>query len=188
MLQDSSKKQGILASAVAVKKILSLLSLIESDVQNELSKVLSSTVNIPLPDGEVDVLKQGIAKLTSSLVHEVMTISFWLTNALYKFGVETMAQPETGVILTIAASMSDLKNSLEHRCSWGSLTDYGPAKIQVPQFEGDIPDYSNWRSEVEDHLSNMAGGPPRYRLFTSSTTHLSLTSTTRSDRESLTGR
>jgi hypothetical protein len=62
----------------------------------------------------------------------------------------------TSAISIIAASMADLKNSLELRGSQGSLNDYGFAKLQAPQSDGDIRDYSTWRLEVEDHLSDVS--------------------------------
>jgi hypothetical protein len=49
MLQDSSTKQDILTSVVGVKNTLRLLSALESDIENELFKVLDQTVNMPLP-------------------------------------------------------------------------------------------------------------------------------------------
>jgi hypothetical protein len=89
---------------------LSLLSALKSDVQNKLSKVFDSSINVPLPDNETDMLKQGFAKLIASLTDEVMEISLRLNSALYELGVDTTAQPETSAISIIAASMADLKN------------------------------------------------------------------------------
>jgi hypothetical protein len=129
---------------VAVKNNFSLLSTLDSDVQNGLSRPLDSTAHMPLPDDEADALKQGIAKLFSSLAEEVIHISLWLNSTLYKLGVNMTAQPENSAFSTISASILDPKNSLQNRGgSWGSSSDYGLAKTQ-------------WRSEVGDHVSDMA--------------------------------
>jgi hypothetical protein len=88
MLQDSSKRQDILASAVALQNTHDLLSALESDVQNELSKVLTSAVNMPLSDCEADVLMQGGPP------------------ALYELCMDTTTQAESSTISTIITRSS----------------------------------------------------------------------------------
>jgi hypothetical protein len=99
LLQKSFKRQDILNSSLAVKNTLSLLSALECDIQTKLSKIFNRSINMPLHDGEADVLNQRIADLLLSLVKKVLETNLRLNSALNDLGVGTTVQPETCTLL-----------------------------------------------------------------------------------------
>ena len=65
-------------------------------------------------------------------------------------GMETGAAISAG----IARSLGPIMEALKEWPSDGSK-NFGFYKMAVPTFNGDIRDYSKWKSEVEDHVADM---------------------------------
>ena len=56
----------------------------------------------------------------------------------------------------LAKELAKLKAGDKARPASKNLNDFGYAKIQIPSFQGNVKEFTKWRSQVEDYLNETA--------------------------------
>ena len=164
LLQDASKEEATLASSPMIQTNLKELQDLETYSQSELDAILTKMEGSGLTDAEFTTFQQEVFDLIDIISEQTSTLKdrFNRAAAALKKPEKEVTIPRTGeaadTSLTdqIAREVASLRVDLESRSSNRSGSDFCFAKVPVPEFKGDVKEFTKWRSQVEDYLNEVA--------------------------------
>ena len=164
LLQDASKEEVTLASSPMIQTNLKELQDLETYSQSELDAILTKMEGSGLTDAEFTTFQQEVFDLIDIISEQISTLKdrFNRAAAALKKPEKEVTIPRTGGVVDtsltdqIAREVASLRVDLESRSSNRSGSDFCFAKVQVPEFKGDVKEFTKWRSQVEDYLNEVA--------------------------------
>ena len=162
LLQDASKKPEVLTSSPMIQAKLKLLEELDSYSQSELDAILAMLASEDLGDADVSSFQTELADLIDATSTQISTLKERLSEAaalLQKPLPETTsteAAADTSLTQQLIREMAGMRADFDSRGSSRSSSDFCFAKVPVPEFRGDVKEFTKWRSQVEDYLKEVA--------------------------------
>ena len=161
-LQIHSKAEATLSSPPLITAQLERIQALKSQLQAEVDATLQTLVRDPLPPGEKVKVEHRISTWANKSLADCNSLEDTFNIALAKCSPDTAEEDRepsvsaaisSGVATGLKPIMEDLLRSFP---SPGGRNNFGFSKTAVPTFEGDIREFSKWKSQVEDHIADMA--------------------------------
>ena len=159
LLQDASKKEEVLASLPMIQAKLKQLDELDVYSQSELDAILSMVASEDLKDADVSSFQTDLSSLIDDSALQISTLKERFSEAAALLQEQVpVAEVTSSATLTeqIAREMATIRADLESRSATRSSSDFCFAKVQVPDFKGDVKEFTKWRSQVEDYLKEVA--------------------------------
>ena len=160
LLQDASKKQDVLTSLSIIKTKLKQLEDLDAFSQSELHAILAMVASEELKDAEVTAFEADLTGFIDTSADQISTLKERFSEAAAKLqGDATVTETPSNTSLTeqIAKEMAAIRaDTADSRSSSRAGSNFCFTKVQVPEFKGDVKEFTKWRSQVEDYLTDVA--------------------------------
>ena len=135
----------------------------------DLDEICKQIIKEDLNEGDIETLMAEVTELIDSswetangLRARLLEAAAEIREANPSSGTSTPTQSSSSDPFswhfqeTLAKEIANLKAGAEARPVSKNLNDFGFAKIPIPNFQGNVKDFTKWRSQVEDYLNETA--------------------------------
>ena len=162
LVQEAEKEETTRGSLTKVQANLDQLDEVQALAQRELDAICKQVVSGELKEADVVTLQQETEALIDHCTQSVSILKAKLKEAAAELKGSEVIQLDPPPSLTtdlsaqIAKEIATLKVGLDNKSSSKNVADFGFSKIAVPEFKGDVKEYTKWRGQVEDYLTETA--------------------------------
>ena len=160
VIQDAEKEEDVRTSLVNVQAHLKQLGEAQCAASKQLEGVCDLLSKSNLNKTDKEALQTEIDQASESSSETITTLKLKcdvLTKQLSpETPVTTQAPLQNLSIQEMVTSMTNLQSSLNSKSKKSSLFHFGFNKVDLPKFDGNIREFTKWKSQVRDYLAQMA--------------------------------